>query len=154
MKYKSYQSMNCSMAQALDAIGERWALLILREAFYGKTRFSQFLHALGISRNILTARLNHLVDQDLLIKRPARETQHTEYVLTESGRALRTVLLSLIHWGDEFRPHEKGARYYFVEADSQEPLRPMAIYTASGKEVAFGKIRFIPGPGARDDSST
>ncbi|MEM8491053.1 MAG: helix-turn-helix domain-containing protein [Pseudomonadota bacterium] len=149
MKYKSYKEMNCSMAQALDAIGERWALLILREAFYGRTRFNQFLDGLGISRNILTARLNHLVAEGLLEKRPATETAHAEYVLTEAGRAMRTVILSLIHWGDEFRPHEKGPRLQFVEATTGEAVRKMGIYTESGVEVQPGKIKVVPGPGVK-----
>ena len=147
MKYKSYKGMNCSMAQALDAIGERWALLILREAFYGKTRFNQFLDGLGISRNILSARLNHLVAEGILEKRPAIETSHTEYVLTDAGRALRTVIVSLIHWGDEFRPHPEGQRFDFIDKESGEPIRKMGIYNESGSEVKPGQISVIPGPG-------
>ena len=135
------------MAQALDAIGERWALLILREAFYGKTRFNQFLEELGIARNILSSRLNHLVEEGILEKRQAAETSHTEYVLTDAGRALRTVILSLIHWGDEFRPNPKGERFQFLDADSEEPVRKMGIYTESGVEVRPGRIKIIPGPG-------
>ena len=135
------------MAQALDAIGERWALLILREAFYGKTRFNQFLEELGIARNILSARLNHLVEEGILEKRPATETSHTEYVLTDAGRALRTVIISLIHWGDEFRPHPKGNRFDFVDAESGDPIRKMGIYTEQGAEVLPGKVKVVPGPG-------
>ena len=153
MKYKSYKDMNCSLAQALDAIGERWSLLILREAFYGKTRFNQFLEELGISRNILSARLSHLVAEGLLEKRPATETSHTEYVLTESGRALRTVIVSLIHWGDEFRPDPKGQRFTLVDADSEEPLRKMNIYSESGAEVKPGRIRVTRGPAAENRSA-
>lgn len=135
------------MAQALDAIGERWSLLILREAFYGKTRFNQFLEELGISRNILSARLNHLVTEGILEKRLATETAHTEYVLTDAGRALRTVIISLIHWGDEYRPHKKGPRFHLVDSETEEPIRTMGIYTAGGAEVKPGKVKLIPGPG-------
>ncbi|MCG8416117.1 MAG: helix-turn-helix transcriptional regulator [Pseudomonadales bacterium] len=149
MKYKSYKDMNCSMAQALDAIGERWALLILREAFYGKTRFNQFLDELGIARNILSARLNHLVAEGILEKRPATETSHTEYVLTDAGRALRTVIISLIHWGDEFRPHPKGPRFVLIDKESDEPIKRMNIYSESGTEVKPGKVSAKPGPGIK-----
>ena len=149
MKYKSYQDMNCSLAQALEAIGERWSLLILREAFYGKTRFNQFLDELGISRNILSARLNHLVEQGILEKRPATETSHVEYVLTDAGRDLRTVIVSLIHWGDEYRPHPKGPRYILMDKESDEPIRKMGIYSASGSEVKPGKIGVAAGPGVK-----
>lgn len=139
------------MAQALDAIGERWALLILREAFFGRTRFNQFLDELGISRNILSARLNHLVNEGILEKRPATETAHTEYVLTDAGRALRTVIISLIHWGDEHRPHAKGPRFHLVDSESDEPVRKMGIYAESGVEVKPGRVRVIPGPGILDN---
>ena len=137
------------MAQALDAIGERWALLILREAFYGKTRFNQFLEELGISRNILSARLNHLVEEGILEKRPASETSHTEYVLTDAGRALRTVIISLIHWGDEFRPHAKGPRFILMDKEREEPIKKMNIYSESGSEVKPGQVGAIPGPGVK-----
>lgn len=149
MKYKSYAHMNCSLAQALDAIGERWSLLILREAFYGKTRFNQFLEELGIARNILSARLNHLVEEGILEKRPATETSHTEYVLTDAGRALRTVIISLIHWGDEYRPHPKGPRFVLVDTESDEPIKKMSVYAKSGSEVKPGKVGVTPGPGIK-----
>ena len=142
------------MAQALDAIGERWSLLILREAFYGKTRFNQFLEELGISRNILSARLNHLVEQGILEKRQASETSHTEYVLTEAGRSLRTVIISLIHWGDEFRPHPKGQRFVLIDKDTERPIRKMGIYSERGVELEPGKIGVTPGPGSKSKKST
>ncbi|MEM1403423.1 MAG: helix-turn-helix domain-containing protein [Pseudomonadota bacterium] len=147
MKYKSFKGMNCSLAQALEAIGERWSLLILREAFYGRTRFSQFLEELGISRNILTSRLYHLVEQGILEKRMAKETAHTEYVLTEAGRSLRTVIVSLIQWGDEYRPHPDGERLALIDRDSGEPISKMKLLTQSGEEVRPGGIDVIPGPG-------
>ena len=147
MKYKSFKGMNCSLAQALEAIGERWSLLILREAFYGRTRFSQFLEELGISRNILTSRLNHLVEQGILEKRMSKETAHTEYVLTEAGRSLRTVIVSLIQWGDEYRPHPDGQRLGLVDRASNEPIRKMDLYTESGSLVPPGGIKVVPGRG-------
>ena len=149
MKYKSYKDMNCSMAQALDAIGERWALLILREAFFGRTRFNQFLEELGIARNILSTRLNHLVEQGILEKRPATETSHTEYVLTDAGLALRTVIISLIHWGDEYRPHPKGARLTLIDKETRKPLRKMGVFSESGTEVTPGNVGVVAGPGVK-----
>ena len=149
MKYKSYKDMNCSMAQALDAIGERWALLILREAFYGRTRFNQFLEELGIARNILSTRLNHLVAEGILEKRPASETSHTEYVLTDAGKALRTVIISLIHWGDEYRPHPNGLRFTLTDKESGKPIQKMTIYGEKGSELEFEQVGVVPGPGLK-----
>ncbi len=148
MKYKSYKNLNCSVAQALDAVGERWALLILREAFYGATRFNQFANTLGIAKNILSARLSHLVEQGLLQKRPAQETNHTEYVLTDAGRALRTVIVALIQWGDEFRPNPDGTRLFIVEEKTGKPIQKLKIRNEDGNVLGPGELGVRPGPAA------
>ena len=115
MKYKSYEHMNCSLAQTLNIIGERWTLLILRDAFFGTRRFGQFEKSLGIAKNILTARLNMLVDEGILEKRASDEGAHPEYVLTEAGLELQPVLLSMTHWGDRHRPNPNGDRLVFTD---------------------------------------
>ncbi len=93
MKYKSFDHMNCSLAQTLNVIGERWTLLILRDAFFGAKRFGQFEKSLGVAKNILTSRINLLVDEGILEKRESAEGAHSEYVLTEKGWDLQPVLL-------------------------------------------------------------
>ena len=118
MKYKTYEHMNCSVAQSLNVLGERWALLIIRDAMFGAKRFVQFERSLGISRNILTARLNMLVEEGLMEKRPAAETRHDEYVLTQAGRDLEPVLLAITHWGDKYRPNPDGVRLIFKDKES------------------------------------
>lgn len=95
--------MHCSVARALDVVGERWSLLILRDAFYGVTRFDDFQRDLGVARNILTDRLTKLVASNVLEKvqyeeRPPR----FEYKLTDKGRDLLPVLLAMMHWGDKW----------------------------------------------------
>src|SRR5271163_370038 len=102
MQHKSFQGMQCPIARSLERIGEWWSLLILRDAFHGLTRFDQFQRSLGIAPNMLTRRLNGLVDSGLLERRlyserPPRE----EYVLTERGRDFRTVLWTLVAWGNK-----------------------------------------------------
>ena len=104
MKYKTFDHMNCSLAQTLNIIGERWTLLILRDAFFGSKRFSQFERSLGIAKNILSTRLNTLVDEGIMEKRVSAEGAHPEYVLTEMGLDLQPILLSMTHWGDRYRP--------------------------------------------------
>src|SRR5574337_1401356 len=113
MKLKSFDHMNCSLALTLDVIGERWTLLILRDAFFGTKRFEEFQRGLGIARNILTSRLNRLVDEGILERRPA-EAGRYEYVLTDKGLELQPVLLAMTHWGDRHKPHVKGKRVVFV----------------------------------------
>lgn len=146
MKQKSYQHLNCSVAQALDTIGERWALLIMRDALFGAKRFVQFERSLGIARNILTARLNMLVEEGLLEKRTAAETNHPEYVLTQAGRDLEPVLLAITHWGDKYRPDPRGARLIFKDRKSGVPIQPMHAITEDGKSLQPGDLTAEIGP--------
>jgi DNA-binding HxlR family transcriptional regulator len=97
-----YDSQDCSIARSLEVLGERWTLLVVREALLGTTRYDEFLERLGAPTNTLAKRLVHLVDLGVLEKQPYRNgRQRYEYVLTEKGRALGTVVESLREWGDE-----------------------------------------------------
>ncbi|WP_414943629.1 winged helix-turn-helix transcriptional regulator [Amycolatopsis sp. cmx-11-32] len=94
---------DCSIANALEVIGERWSLLALREVFFGARRFDQIVRNTGASRDILTARLRKLVETGILEKRLYEEhPPRYEYVLTEAGHALNHVLLNLMAWGDKY----------------------------------------------------
>ena len=146
MKYKSFDHMNCSLAQTLTVIGERWTLLILRDAFFGAKRFGQFERSLGIAKNILSARLNMLVDEGIMVRRESREGAHTEYVLTERGLDLQPVLLSMTHWGDRHRPNVNGTRLTFVERESGKPIRRMSVTSEDGRILRPRDIRAIAGP--------
>ena len=148
MKLKSFDNMNCSLALTLDVIGERWTLLILREAFFGKKRFEEFQKGLGIARNILSSRLNRLVSEGIFEKRPA-EAGRFEYVLTAKGLELQPVLLAMTHWGDRHKAHEKGERVIFVERATGEPIAPMAVRSADGRVLGPREVRATPGPGSR-----
>ena len=145
MKYKSFAHMNCSLAQALEVLGERWTLLILRDAFRGSRRFDDFL-SLGIARNVLAARLNTLVAHGILEKRPV-DGKSSDYLLTEKGLDLQPILLSLTHWGDKHMPHVEGARLTFVEKATGEPIREMSATSRDGRPLHPRDVRAIPGPG-------
>jgi len=147
MKLKSFDHMNCSLAQTVEVIGERWTLLILREAFFGKKRFEEFRKGLGIARNILTMRLNRLVEQEILAKRPV-EAGRFEYVLTPRGLELQPVLLAMTQWGDRHKPHPRGKRVVFVERATGKPIAPMAVRSADGRVLSAREIKATPGPGA------
>lgn len=149
MKYKSYEDMNCSVAQSLNILGERWALLIIRDAMFGAKRFGQFQRSLGISRNILTTRLNRLVEEGLMEKRPAAETSHDEYVLTQAGLDLEPVLLAITHWGDKYRPNPNGLRLLFKDRESGVPIQPMHAITEDGKSLKPGDLTADIGPGGQ-----
>src|SRR5215475_12752821 len=102
MLNRAYEAQNCSIASALEVVGERWTLLIVRDVFLGLRRFDQFQESLGIARNVLTDRLNWLVDEGILERvlysdRPERY----EYRLTQKGRDLLLPLLARQQWGDK-----------------------------------------------------
>ena len=102
MRKVSFADMNCSIAQALEIVGEWWTLLILRDCFLGVRRFDDFVDRLGISRNVLTDRLDKLVAADVLERRTYDEGRlRYDYVLTPKGKALWPVITTLREWGDE-----------------------------------------------------
>ncbi|MDO9398400.1 MAG: helix-turn-helix domain-containing protein [Herbiconiux sp.] len=119
----------CPIARSLDVLGEKWTLMIVRDALAGSTRFSQFQTSLGVPREVLTARLASLVEGGVLERRaykPAEGRARDEYVLTESGHELSLVLLALGGWADRHRPSERPALLRFVDADPGESLSPAA----------------------------
>ncbi len=103
MRRKSFGNMQCPIARSLERVGEWWSILILRDAFHGLTRFDQFQESLGIAPNMLTRRLNSLVEAGLLERRRYSERPpRDEYVLTETGRDFRPVLWALLAWGNKY----------------------------------------------------
>ena len=102
MLHRSYDGQNCSIARALEIVGERWTLLIVRDVLLGLRRFDQLQESLGIARNVLAARLNRLVDEGILERVPysERPLRH-EYRLTKKGRELEPALAALRRWGDQ-----------------------------------------------------
>lgn len=128
----------CSIARSLEVIGEKWTLLILREAFRGTTRFSDFREGLGIARDILAARLGVLVDNGVMTKRAYRDEnsrEREEYVLTEAGLDLRPVLAAITEWGDAHRRLPEGPTARFVDASTGAPVH-LAFVTEGGKQIA------------------
>ncbi|HXD60162.1 MAG TPA: helix-turn-helix domain-containing protein [Thermoleophilaceae bacterium] len=103
MLHRDYSGQNCSIAGTLELIGERWTLLILRDAFHRVRRFEDFQRRLGIARNVLSNRLQTLVDAGILERRLYQEhPARYEYRLTEKGIDLWPVLMALVHWGDKY----------------------------------------------------
>jgi DNA-binding HxlR family transcriptional regulator len=99
---RDYDGQDCAVARTLEIVGERWTLLIVRDAFLGRNRFEQFQESLGIARNVLTDRLNRLVDEGILERvRYSERPERFEYRLTPKGRDLRLTLTALRQWGEE-----------------------------------------------------
>ena len=100
---RDYQGQNCSVARALELVGERWTLLVIRDAFHGRRHFEEFQENLGIARNVLADRLQKLVEHGIFERvRYQERPERYEYRLTRKGRDLRLALAALMQWGDEY----------------------------------------------------
>ncbi|WP_236655861.1 winged helix-turn-helix transcriptional regulator [Streptacidiphilus jiangxiensis] len=133
----------CAIARSLEVLGERWTLLVVREALSGTSRFADFRRALGIAPDILTSRLKVLVDAGVLERRPYRmegQRVREEYHLTPSGRELTVMLGALMQWGDAHRPYAPGPTVERWSADGR-PLR-VAFVDDEGHEVPLHDVRF------------
>ena len=109
MLKNTYEGQVCSIARSLELIGERWTLLIVRDIFRGLRRFDDIQKDLGIARNVLTNRLDRMIEEGILEKRPyAERPPRYEYFLTEKGIDLWPVLVSLVKWGDKHEPGMDG----------------------------------------------
>lgn len=140
-----YEGQNCSIARALEIVGERWTLLIVRDAFLGLRRFDEFQESLGVARNVLTDRLNRLVDTGILERvlyseRPERY----EYRLTDQGRDLSVALAALSQWGDKYLS-EQPPRLLRQKADKKPVVA--ALVPKGTKAVAPRELELVPGPG-------
>lgn len=134
MKRVSHENACCPVARPLDAIGDGWSLLIVRDAFDGLRRFGQFQKSLGVAKNILTARLNNLVGQGILETVPAEDgSAYREYVLTAKGRGLFPVLVALRQWSDEFAFGPDEPHYRMVDRETRQPLARLEIRAADGR---------------------
>ena len=150
MQRKRFDAMSCPIARSLERVGEWWSILILRDAFRGLSRFDQFQKSLGIAPNMLTRRLNALVEAGLLERRRYSERPpRDEYLLTERGRDFRPVLWALLTWGNKhFAP--EGKSVVIVDAETGVEADPVLVDRASGRPLAAPAFRSAPGPAASE----
>ncbi|HWK47727.1 MAG TPA: helix-turn-helix domain-containing protein [Stellaceae bacterium] len=148
MQRKSFGTMQCPVARSLERVGEWWSILILRDAFYGMTRFDQFQKSLDIAPNILTKRLTALVEAGLLERRRYTERPpRDEYVLTDLGRDFRSVSLALLAWGNKhFAP--EGTSVVLVNTETGVEADPVLIDRATGRPITDAVFKLAPGPAA------
>jgi DNA-binding HxlR family transcriptional regulator len=153
MAPQNIDKLNCSIASALDIIGEGWTILILREAFFGSRRFEDFQRHLGIARNILTVRLNKLCNHGVLVRTPIKEgARRNEYKLTPMGRDLYAVLIGITQWGDRWLLKSTGAPVLFVERATGEEVAELEIFSKDGRKLKQRELAVKPGPGATADT--
>jgi DNA-binding HxlR family transcriptional regulator len=148
MRRTSFEAMNCSVARTLEVVGEWWSLLIVRDALLGVRRFDDFQQRLGISRNILTQRLQRLVEQDVLARVPYQDNPpRYEYVLTAKGRDLWLVLAAMRQWGDQWEPLEAGTMAVLVHrAGCGQEMTVVPTCSECGAVVTREDLRLLPGP--------
>lgn len=137
MKRKCMQGNVCPVARALDVVGDWWTLLIIRDAFAGVTRFGDFQKHLGVAKNILATRLKDMVEQGLL--QTTEVGARSEYQLTDKGRALMPVLVTLAQWGEAHTaPEDVGTRV--LDARLLKPLRKVEIISEDGRVLGLQDI--------------
>jgi DNA-binding HxlR family transcriptional regulator len=148
MQRTRFDTMQCPIARSLERVGEWWSILILRDAFHGLTRFDQFQKSLDIAPNMLTRRLNGLVESGLLERRRYSERPpRDDYVLTPRGRDFRPVLWALITWGNKhFAP--EGASVLVVDAATGLAADPVLVDRVSGQPMDDRHFTPVAGPAA------
>lgn len=143
------QSEECPVARTLEAIGDRWSLMIVRDAFDDIRRFSEFQKSLGVAKNILASRLKALVEVGVFEVQPASDgSAYKEYVLTEKGREIFPVVVSMRQWGERFLFEAGETRSVLLDNVSGEPLMPIEVRSASGKKLGPAdchRVRLVNG---------
>jgi len=152
MKWLDYSTANCTIQRSLDIIGEKWTILVLREAFNGVRRFDQIRDHIGVSDSVLTDRLRTLTSAGVLETHSYREAGHRsrkEYTLTEKGRELYPVLISLLNWGDRYCTDSLGPPIEVTHRDCGAPLQAVVQCTKGHIAQTPSDSQTAPGPGAR-----
>jgi DNA-binding HxlR family transcriptional regulator len=145
-------ALPCPIARSLDVVGEWWSILILRECLYGETRFDGFQKNLGIAPNMLTRRLNDLVEAGLLERRLYSEKPpRHEYLLTEAGIDFRQVLLSMLAWGNKHFAAE-GKSVILRDTVTGEEVHPVMMDPATGLVISRERHAAAAGPAAPEST--
>jgi DNA-binding HxlR family transcriptional regulator len=149
MRRTSFTDAECPIARSLDAIGDWWSLLIVRDAFLGKRRFGEFQKSLGVAKNILTVRLRALVEDGILETTPASDgSAYQEYVLTPKGRGIFPILVALRQWSEEFEP-DPAIATLLVDRENGQPVRKLELRARDGRLLDGADTMLKPNPELR-----
>jgi DNA-binding HxlR family transcriptional regulator len=130
VKRTRFDEESCPVARSVDAVGDWWSLLIVRDAFDGSRRFGEFQRSLGVAKNILSARLRALVENGILEQVPSG------YELTAKGEALFPVIVALRQWGEAFAFAPGEPHSQLLDRRDQRPLKPLEVHAADGRLLA------------------
>lgn len=148
MRWENLSREDCSLARSLAVIGDRWTLLVLREAFLRVRRFDEFEARLKIARRVLSERLTLLVDEGILERRPYQDNPpRHEYRLTEKGLELYPVIISLVHWGDKHYPTRKGPPIIHTHKTCGHDFRSVLTCSECGDALAARDVSVRAGKG-------
>lgn len=152
MKRTSFAGDSCPIARSLDAIGDWWSLLIIREALFGLRRFNEFQSRLGLAKNILAVRLRSLVGHGILKTEPASDgSAYHEYVLTPKGRGIFPILVALRQWSEEFDETPEEIATILVDRDKGRPVKKLELHAEDGRLLAVGDTMLKPRPAPMTD---
>ena len=150
MQWNELAKEDCSLARSLAVVGDRWTLLVLREAFLRTRRFDDFEAKLGIARRVLSERLALLVDEGILKKLPYQDNPpRYEYRLTEKGLDLYPVIISLVHWGDRHYAGKRGAPMLHNHKACGHDFKSVLTCSECGEALNARDVTVRPGPGAK-----
>ena len=151
MLRRDYPALDdCSVAKALEVVGERWSLLIVRAVMHGNRRFGEIQESLGIARNVLSSRLERLIEEEILERRAYQESPpRHEYFLTQKGLDLWPALIALLHWGERYSPDPAGPRRLIIHKECGGGVSERGICESCGKILHARDAKQVPGPGAR-----
>src|SRR6202022_476613 len=150
VKRTSFEKAECPIARSLDAIGDWWSLLIIRDAFLGIRRFSEFQKNIGLAKNILTVRLRTLVDQGILKTAPASDgSAYQEYLLTPKGRGIFPILVALRQWSEEFDERPEEIATILVDRENGKQGRKLALYSREGRLLTSADTALKPRQAAK-----
>lgn len=147
MSRKRFDNFNCSIAASLNQVGDWWTLLIVREALFGVHSFSGFQKNLGIAKNILTNRLEKMVENDVFEKHVSvDDSRRFDYTLTEKGRDLFSVLVALMQWGDEWGGGKPPV--LLIDRMTGQDIDKITVSSPSATDLHMRDVSILPGPGA------
>lgn len=146
---RDYPDQVCSIARALEVVGERWTLLVLRDVLLGRHRFEELVESLGITRTVLTQRLQHLVHEGVLERSAYQQRpERFSYTLTAKGQALLPVLAALLQWGDRYYPEAAGPPRLLQHRNCGGVVQSCSTCTGCGAETSPAEVVAVDGPGA------
>ena len=149
MRNSEFTSQICSVARSLEIVGEWWTLLVVREAFFGTRRFSDFEANLGIAKNVLSDRLAKLVEAGVMERKPVvGRGNPQDYTLTPMGRDLFPAIISLMQWGDRWIYGAERAPVRVLDHERGAEIARMKVTTPEGRPLQPKDVVVVPGPGA------